>query len=110
MNSNTPNLFHHATKELAQDAALDYILTWARPAYRESHPCLHRLGTALLRALLATWVGKTTVPTITSLEVETQFQRIDLLALINDENEVAYARMSVATLPWTSVSRKSRPA
>ena len=67
MNSNTPNRFHYATKELAQDAALDYILTWARPAYRESHPCLHRLGTALPRALLATWVGKTIVPAITSL-------------------------------------------
>ena len=67
MNSNTPNRFHYATKELTQDAALDYILTWARPAYRESRPCLHRLGTALLRALLATWVDKTIVPAITSL-------------------------------------------
>ena len=56
------------------------------------------------------WVGKTIDPAITSLEVETQFQRIDLPVLINDENEVAYAKMSAATLPWTSVSRKSRPA
>ena len=87
MNSNAPNLFHYATKELAQDAALAYILAWARPAYRESHPRLHRLGTAMLGSLLATRIGETDVPTVTSLDVKTQFKRIDLLVLINDENE-----------------------
>ena len=87
MNSNAPNLFHYATKELAQDAALAYILAWARPAYRESHPRLHRLGTSMLGSLLATRIGETDVPTVTSLDVETQVDRIDLLARINDENE-----------------------
>ena len=87
MNSNTPNLFHYATKELAQDAALAYILAWARPTYRESHPRLHRLGTAMLRSLLATWTGETDLPAVTSLDVKMQVKRIDLLVLINDENE-----------------------
>ena len=87
MNSNAPNLFHYATTERSQDAALAYILAWAQPAYRESHPRLHRLGTAMLRALLATKIGETAVPTVTSLDVETQVYRIDLLARINDENE-----------------------
>ena len=87
MNSNTPNLFHYATKELAQDAALAYILAWAKPAYRESHPGLHALGTALLRALLATKPCTIDVTTVTSLDVERQADRIDLLARINDENE-----------------------
>ena len=88
MNSNAPNLFHYAaTNERTQDAALAYILAWARPAYRESHPPLHRLGTAMLRALLATKPGKTDIPTVTSLCVRTQVYHIDLLALINDENQ-----------------------
>ncbi len=59
MNSNAPNLFHYTTKELAQDAALAYILASARPAYRESHPRLHELGTDMLHALLATKIDET---------------------------------------------------
>ncbi len=82
-----PNLYSFATKELAQDATLAYILAWAKPAYRESHPRLHRLGTDMLRALLATRNGETNVPTVKSLDVKTQVDRIDVLALINDEHE-----------------------
>ena len=87
MNSTAPNLFHYATKELAQDATLAYILAWAKPAYREAHPRLYRLGTDMLQALLATKIGETAIPTVTSLDVKTQVDRIDLLALINVENE-----------------------
>ena len=82
-----PNLYSFATKELAQDATLAYILAWAKPAYRESHPRLHRLGTDMLRALLATRNGEANVPTVISLDVNTQVDRIDVLALINDEDE-----------------------
>ena len=87
MNTTTPNLFHYATKELAQDAALAYILTWARPAYRESHPRIYRLGTAMLHSLLATKIGETAVPAITALDIKTQYDHIDLLVRINDVNE-----------------------
>ncbi|MDE2965731.1 MAG: hypothetical protein OXU26_17625 [Acidobacteriota bacterium] len=111
MNPNTPNLFEYATKELAQDAALAYILAWSEPAYRECHQGLHqlgtavlnalgywfrgrrvrrrlhRLGTAMLHALLATRIGESGVPTVTSVRVETQVDGIDLLVRINDENE-----------------------
>ena len=87
MNSNTPNLFEYSTKELAQDAVLAYILAWAAPAYRELHYSLHRLGTAMLHALLATKFGESEVPTVTSVCVKTQVDRIDLLVRINDENE-----------------------
>ena len=82
-----PNLYSFATKELAQDATLAYILAWAKPAYRESHPRLHKLGTDMLQALLATKIGETAVPTVASLHVETRVDRIDVLALINDENK-----------------------
>lgn len=86
MNPNTPNLFDYATKELAQDAALAYILAWSDPSYRESHQGLHRLGTAMLHALLATRIGESVVPNVTSVRVETQVDRVDLLVRINDEN------------------------
>lgn len=84
-----PNLYQFATKELAQDATLAYILAWASPEYRESHSRLHELGTAMLRALLATntKINEADIPAVTSLEVQTQFYRIDVLALINDENK-----------------------
>ena len=80
-----PNLYSFATKELAQDATLAYILAWAKPEYREFHACLHRLGTDMLRALLAKY--ETNVPAVTSLDVETQSDRVDVLVRINGENE-----------------------
>ena len=87
MNSKAPNLFRYATKELAQDAVLAYILAWARPAYRESYPRVHELGTAMLRALLVTKIEESDVPIVTSLDIDTQVYRIDVLAQINDENQ-----------------------
>ena len=82
-----PNLYSFATKELAQDAALAYILSWGCPMYRESHRRLHELGTAMLQEILATRLGDSGVPIVTSLDVRTQVKRIDVLALINDESE-----------------------
>lgn len=82
-----PNLFSFATKELAQDAALAYILSWARPEYRKTHGRLHELGVEMLRALLATWMDDSDLPIVNSLEVGTQVDRIDLVARINDETE-----------------------
>ena len=90
MKPNAPNLFHYATKELAQDAALAYVLAWAEPEYQKSHPRLHELGTAMLRALLATRLSETGLPIVTSLEVETQVDRIDVVARVNDENEAGF--------------------
>ena len=80
-----PNLYGFATKELAQDATLAYILAWADPTYRESYPCLHALGTELLRSLLAT--QKVCLPRVETVRVETQVERIDIVARINaDKN------------------------
>ena len=75
MNSNTPNLFHYATNERTQDATLASILAWAQPAYCELLPRLHRLGTAMLHALLSTRIDEIDVPTVTSLDIETQVDR-----------------------------------
>ena len=77
----TPNLYGFATKELAQDATIAYLLAWADPAYRESHPRLHTLGTELLRSLLQT--QEVALPQIETLCIKTQVDRIDIVVLIN---------------------------
>ena len=80
-----PNLYGFATKELAQDATIAYILAWADPKYRESHPRLHALGTELLRSLLGT--QEVDLPLIETLHIKTQVDRIDILVRINaDKN------------------------
>lgn len=76
-----PNLYGFATKELAQDATLAYLLAWADPAYRESHPHLHTLGTELLRSLLQT--EEVVLPQIETLCIKTQVDRIDIVVKIN---------------------------
>ena len=80
-----PNLYSFATKELAQDATIAYILSWAKPQYREAHARLHQLGTALLREMLAT--KDISITTVRNLCIEVQVDRIDILARVNDENE-----------------------
>ena len=76
-----PNLYGFATKELAQDATIAYLMAWADPAYRESHPHLHTLGTELLRSLLQT--QKEVLPQIETLCIKTQVDRIDIVVKIN---------------------------
>lgn len=77
----TPNLYKFATKELAQDATIAYLLAWADPAYRSSHPRLHTLGTELLRSLLQ--AQKVDLPQIETLCIKTQIDRIDIVVQIN---------------------------
>lgn len=83
-----PNLFSFATKELAQDAALAYIISWARPEYRESHERSHQLGTAMLCALLRSAHPQIEIPDFNSVCVNTQYKRIDVLVRINDDDIV----------------------
>lgn len=87
----TPNLYRFATKELAQDATIAYILEWADPEHRKSYPRLHALGIELLRSLLRT--QKVDLPLIKTLYIRTQVvikphrDRIDILVQINtDQN------------------------
>ena len=82
-----PNLYSFATKELAQDAILAYVLSWAKPEYRESHRRLYELGKTMLRALLATRISETDCRIVTALEVSTQVDRIDVVARVNGEND-----------------------
>ena len=84
--TSTPNLYRFATKELAQDATLAYLLAWANPSCRNSYPDLHRLGTSLIEALFRQY-NRMKAPEVTAIEIGTQVDRIDVLARINDENE-----------------------
>ena len=79
--TDTPNLYGFATKELAQDATIAYILAWAKPEYRESHPSMHALGTKFLCRLLAT--QEVDLPPVETLCIQTQVDRIDILVTIN---------------------------
>lgn len=92
-----PNLFSFATKELAQDAALAYIISWARPEYRESHKRSHELGTAMLCALLESAHPQFEIPTFNSVCVDTQYNRIDILVRINDNDIVLLIESKIDT-------------
>ena len=87
----TPNPYGLAMSEPLQDATIAYILAWADPKYRKSHPQLHALGTELLRSLLLTQgMG---LPLIQTLHIETQVvvktkrDRIDILVQTNEDQD-----------------------
>lgn len=46
-----PNLFRLATSELAQDAAVGWLLSWADPRAEALHPAFHRVGLDLVGAM-----------------------------------------------------------
>lgn len=80
-----PNLYEFATKELAQDATLAYVLAWAHRDHAATHPSLHQLGNRFLWALLDAYSSAPTVGENCTLRVKTQEHRIDVLALVNDD-------------------------
>ena len=59
MNSNAPNLFHYATKELSQDAMICWLIKWAGqgkgagPEQEELRRCGSRFVSALLNHKMA---------------------------------------------------------
>jgi hypothetical protein len=50
-NTMRPNLFHHATSELSQDAVLCWLLSWTKPEHSADRPDLHQVGTDLLNLI-----------------------------------------------------------
>lgn len=90
-----PNLYGFATKELAQDAAIAYILAWADQEYRGApapDSGMHALGTALLRALVTSHPDRRdwSPEKVTSVEVETQEKRVDVRAHIEAGDEKVF--------------------
>jgi len=73
----TPNIFHHATSELSQDAFLAWLCEWADDKY-VSHPSgMHHAG----RAFISWLFGKKGLPTpaYTKVDVQLQYLHIDVL-------------------------------
>lgn len=91
----TPNLFGFATKELAQDAAIAYILAWADPKYRDApapDSGMHALGGALLGALVTSHPDRHdwSPEKVTSVQVKTQEKRVDVRARIEVGDEKVF--------------------
>lgn len=87
-----PNLYQFATKELAQDAALAYILAWADPKHRDAaapDAAMHALGGALLGALVTSHPAHEdwSPEKVTHVEVATQEKRVDVRAHIRAGDE-----------------------
>jgi hypothetical protein len=78
-----PNLFAYATKELSQDAFLCWLLAWADRSNEDADPALHRLGLALLNALLAKHGD--TGRARPKVEVHKQIANMDIVAFVDDD-------------------------
>lgn len=78
-----PNLFAYATSELSQDAALCWLLAWAHPNYASEDAALHQLAQQFIY-LSFSKAGKDGPPTIDTLAIQRQADRIDVLVTIND--------------------------
>lgn len=79
-----PNLFHFATSELSQDAFLCWLLAWAETGHRTVDEPLHRAGAEFLSALLQR--ARIQPPaTFQAVRIDRQFEKLDVLALVNDD-------------------------
>jgi hypothetical protein len=83
----SPNLFNFATSELSQDAFICWLLSWADPHLRSVNGALHSTATKFLDKLLE--LGKQPKPDqYRSVSIERQYQRIDVLAVVNGETAI----------------------
>lgn len=79
-----PNIFEHATKELTQDAFICWLASWANPKYKSQNKNLHETGKDLISAFLSKSKLDSKIP-IKSVCVRSQYKRIDVLLLINND-------------------------
>lgn len=78
-----PNLFDFATSELSQDAVLAWLFAWGAPAAAASDRALAAAGQMLIRECFLK--HDLSAPVITSVEVATQVEHMDVLVDINQE-------------------------
>jgi hypothetical protein len=79
-----PNLFTYATSELSQDAFICWLLSWAKPEYKNIDANLHQCGVDLIKTFFVMH-GKSFPAVITSIEVKKQDEHIDVLCIVNGE-------------------------
>ncbi len=91
MNSNTPNLFHFATKELSQDALICWLIEWTgqpQSATKEDEE-LRRCGLRFVNALLnhrKDEQDRIELKSVSKVEILQQERSIDVLVRINEEH------------------------
>ncbi len=79
-----PNIFTFATSELSQDAFICWLLSWAKPQYKDIDQNLHKTGVYFLNQLFDT--GNIQKPiTYDNVEVMKQYENIDVLTAINKQ-------------------------
>lgn len=83
METQKPNLFKIATKELSHDAVITWLLQWASPKVKDLNPALHECGNALLHLLLSQ--VKPDNP-ITLVQTGRQWENIDIWVKLYYEN------------------------
>ena len=87
----TPNFFRFASSELSQDAFIIWLLEWANPEYIHADNELHKAAQAFVRLLLLPDDSKEDLQ-ISSIKCKSQYNNIDVLALIEDDsNNKQYA-------------------
>lgn len=77
-----PNLFTFATSELSQDAFIAWLLAWADPGHARHDVALHGTAALLLDRLL-TLCGIPRPNIISSVMVQRQYKKIDVVVVIN---------------------------
>lgn len=75
--NNQPNLFRYATSELSQDAAIMWLLEWARPSNKANDPKLHEIGRQLLESLYK--VSGRNLSDYDDVIIKPQEKKIDIL-------------------------------
>ena len=78
-----PNLFKYATGELSQDAVLCWLFSWGDPQQSSEDEALHRLGKALIEAMLSASQAPP-VDRIKEISVHRQYHSIDIVVEVND--------------------------
>lgn len=91
MDSNTPNLFHYATKELSQDALICWLIEWAEKprVATDKEEELHRCGLRFVNALLNHGRDEQDpieLKSVSKVEILRQERNIDVLARINERH------------------------
>ena len=82
-----PNLFAYATSELSQDAVLCWMLAWGAPELADVDGQIHGLGRSFLRALFGA-AGVAYPSELQRIVVERQFEKVDVVARIDDTHIV----------------------
>ena len=75
-----PNLFNYATSELSQDAAIMWLLEWAKPIHKDRNFKLHQLGLSLLKSFYN--LHSVSLSDFEDIEIQPQVKKIDILVLV----------------------------